>query len=463
MKKTIYKYISITLCMIILSTQILFGSLTVRAHADDLPGISNSFYDNLGVISSSLFGIVWKDISQLGHDLKVFLGLDDDEMNDYISNHYIIDDAAPGQAGHVKVDNTLKNDLTRFLNNKMVSDSAYVYSFNFETVRNRFVDQSAYQSFKNIIDENKDYLCIFANPTQATNTDISVQTLGRQAPRLYVLRNFYYLKSGVLDTTNQLRYSMDPQTSTNTLPSYSNNFDIEVYAFWSTGNTEFAKKTGGTVTFTDEVYNLCASININNFDFDFPSWSSAQRGYVVTTDIPLGYLYFSTTPTGNVVNYDVPYYQVPTQNWSYDGGYYSNTTTNLDNSITYGDISDYISTNNVTQYSTVVNYINNYYSGSGGGSGGGDSGGGSGGDIDWSWLGRIGEVIGGLIAALGNVVAGVIDAIASLIESLTVNLPNTLGQLIAWLMPFLPEEITALLGAFFMVVVIIGVIKLLRR
>ena len=78
MKKSIYKYISIAMCSIILSFTILTSSLNVKSYADLSPSLVNSFNSSAADIISSVVGYVWHHSTDIGHEFLQFLGLEDE-------------------------------------------------------------------------------------------------------------------------------------------------------------------------------------------------------------------------------------------------------------------------------------------------------------------------------------------------------------------------------------------------
>lgn len=459
MKKSIYKYISIILCAIMLSTQILFGCLTVRTHAEEnaVQWLQDHFNDAVSAIGGAVFNAT----IDCWNAWKTLLGLNDEELNDFIINGVSV-----GGDGNVTISDDVADSIKDFVNDYQTNNTDFTYGYSSIVSSNLggLYQRNYYTEIVRIVEQNPNSLCIPINFSSLRSNSSSKyeDTNWAYCFKLYVIDNCVsYVYSGINTnsyTSPNSRYFIGQFYDENWENVFNNSENIRIYTFKNASSesltlSEHSPSTNNIALFTDSIYS--GSVNINNFSILIPLTKNIIQ-YPVFRTIEIMQYY----SVGNL-----PYYLVPTNpNVNYANGSYNVTTTQLDNSISYGDISSYVNSNNVTDYNVVNTYITNYYiNGSGSGGSGGSGSGGSGSDIDWSWLGRIGEVIGGLISALGNVIAGVIDAIASLIESLTVNLPNTLGQLIAWLMPFLPEEITALLGAFFMVVVIIGVIKLLRR
>lgn len=157
--------------------------------------------------------------------------------------------------------------------------------------------------------------------------------------------------------------------------------------------------------------------------------------------------------------YDPDY--IPTSNITY------NTT---DNSLTYGDIVDYVTTNNITNHNEVYNYINNYTPTGGGGSG--DSGGGNGG-INLDWLGSLGTLLGSILNGLGqlinNLLTSIIDTVTSIVDNLNTLIsgigniiPESFTLLINAVFGWLPDELRALIIGSVTLMILVGIIKLIR-
>lgn len=466
MKKSFYKIISVVLCAVLLNIFII-SSMSVKSYC--AIDIIQDFSQEAGEISSAFLGFVWDSAVDVGHNFLQFLGLETvEEQAEYLNNHYIIDDPAPGQAGHVKIDDTLKDDMQDFIddyrNNNQ--DFRYCYSIDFKRWSNAFVSRSRYQSILNLLNQYPNDLFVFytyysvtSDPT-GTNDNNSIQQGGDRAIRIYRLSNEF--ASFVLNSDLSGFYSVYPYNDDWQKLKYSSS---TVYGFARQGDTNLS--IVGLPSYYDETIEWTA-VNADKNAYPLGGgngfWSPGGNTFYVIHSSPHGYPMYRTIDI--MKQYSLgsqPYYVVPTNpNVVYDNGYYSVTTTQLDNSISYGDISSYVSNNNVTEYNLVNNYINNYYYNNGGGGSDSGSGGDSVGDIDWSWLGRIGEIIGGLISALGNVVVGIIDGISDLITSLTENLPNVFSSIIEWLLPFIPSEVTSLITLLFMAIIIVGVVRLIR-
>lgn len=455
MKKNFYKIISVILCAVLLNISII-SSMSVKSFCDEVNPIE-WLHDHFTETVSAIGGAVFNTTVDVWNAWKTLLGLNNDEFNDFIINGVSV-----GGDGKVSISDDIADSIKEFVNDYQTNnpDFKYGYTSQIESFATGFGDKRWYNAIRNKIKANPDkvYFVVKQTTLQSTTNTSKFYDIGG-------INNCFKL----VEVSN-----VASCVGLNTIsgPSNSHWYSITFYnENWEniTNDNNFRKIY---VFYQNDPYNLV--------EVDTEWGSNAHLG----SEYDYGYINLmnysinSVVSSGGIVQYPIyrtsdimkqyslgnqPYYVVPTNpNVMYNGGYYSLTDSQLGDSISYRDISSYVSTNNVSEYSTVINYINNYYSSGSGGGSGGDSGGGSGGDIDWSWLGRIGEIIGGLISALGNVVAGIIEGIANLITSLTENLPNIFGQCVNWLLPFIPQEIVSLLNALFLAILIVGVVRLIR-
>ena len=130
------------------------------------------------------------------------------------------------------------------------------------------------------------------------------------------------------------------------------------------------------------------------------------------------------------------------------------TQTEIDNSVTYGDVYNYITNNYenpdglsedelraiLAEYLASIN--NNGGSGSGGGSGGSDNGGSSGGGLG-SFLGGLGSIGDAILSILGKLLEYIGKALELLTGTVTKVLdliPSNITNLLLGLFPFIPQE-----------------------
>lgn len=472
------KILPIMLCAIMLSTQIIFGCLTVRARADEPVSPLVWLYDNFSDTVSAIGGFIYHDgIEPVLNGWKWLLGLDtEEEVEDYVNDNVFLT-GRTGGGYDVRFTQQFVDDMQNALEqyNAENQDYVYVYTSDIKRYVNFFTNKSQYQAVVNFV-RSQPIVFIsayssasFRNDTNTGTTGIGFQEFGNYALLLSVpdsegvycfVSGFgsQQLQNGWLDSAKPYKQSWE----------------------------DFSPYTGNWKTYAFSTNNDTSLTDVTDISWSYPYWFFRpydNSNYMYTRDwtttnattpftgrsVPVTYgikQYICFKSTSAMQNYDVgnlPYYQVPQNpNLNYANGSYNITSTQLDNSISYGNVTSYVDSNNVTSYETVINYINNYYGSGGGSSSGGSGSGDSGSDIDWGWLGRIGEVIGGLISALGNIVAGIIDAISELITSVTEGIPNVFGQLMEWLFPFLPDYLTSLLSLTIMAVVIVSLVKLLR-
>ena len=475
MKKIYYRFLAILLCLTI-SSFCIFNSLNVRSYADvyidggiigTAGDIANWLYDNFTDTVSGIAGFIYSDgIEPVWNGWLNVLGIHTSEdLDSYCEDNIFFDGSSSG--GNVHFSDNFVNGLRDYINdyNNDLENYGYIYSWNLNQYRNYFQNQAYFDAIKNLLSQNRGKLILisyidkfsqYENPT--------LQNLGANCPRIYIFDTTSYTYGGSLITNNKVRNGFGKRTSAGNSPTWNNSVDILVYTFDHNGDTSLTQHTGGEYVYTEQI-NYCLALNKGEYISDSTLIDVGSASYMarfITYPSQVSFPWFSSASDGD--NYRLtnlmPYYQVPINpNLVSSGGNYTISTSNLDNSISYGDISDYVNSNNVSSYEITYNYINNYYGSSSGGSGGS---GGSGSDIDWSWLGRIGEIIGGLISALGNVIAGIIDGISSLITSLTESLPNIFSSILEWLLPFIPSEVISLLSLLFMAIIIVGVVRLIR-
>lgn len=164
-----------------------------------------------------------------------------------------------------------------------------------------------------------------------------------------------------------------------------------------------------------------------------------------------------------------PYYISDSYNTNKNiSGSYNTNTSNIDNSITYGDIISYEDSFNTTngRYPSdqdIYNYINNYIPDNGGGGSGGSGGGGSGsGTGIFDFLSELGGVLGNLISNLGQALTNIVRGISELITSIVTDLPTMFFDFIGAFFSWMPDEWVVLLSTALACMLIFGIIKIFR-
>ena len=456
--------------MIMLNFSIL-SRFTVCSYCDVTGGVL-SFDDNFMDLMSTLGHLVCDTTHGMVDDFFEFIGVGSgtNDRGNYIGQHYIINETPAGGRGEVEVDDTLKNDLTRFANHikDNNTDFTYCYSVGIDYIGATFGNKQRFESVKNYLLQNNDKFNVIESGYVLSSSISDSQdrlSLADGGARSFIIFTFNdvqsLVRSGGGNFGSGYRYQVD---------IYNENWDRLRYG--NVSQTAVFSARGDLELTVMPISDSRPNQDLNAYfagtrTFSFPyvnSYESLYR-YAISKNVIQYPMYSSVDIMKNYSLGNLPYYVAPDNNvWTYNTttNTYTTTQTQLDSSLSYGDIQNYVNSNNVTDYNQVYNYINNYYSSGGGSGGSGGGSGGSGSDVDWSWLGSIGEVIGGLISGLGNIIAGIISAIGSIITNLTETLPNIFGSLINYLLPFLPTEITSLLSLLFLAVVIVGVVRLIR-
>lgn len=171
-----------------------------------------------------------------------------------------------------------------------------------------------------------------------------------------------------------------------------------------------------------------------------------------------------------------PYY-VTEKFVNYDSSVDNSTTitqTEIDNSITYGDVYNYI-TNNYENPDGLTEdelraILEEYLSQIGGGSGGGGSGGGSDDDDDGGGglsgfldgLGAIGNAILSILGKLMEILGSAIELVTGSITDLITIIPNSIGELLGALFPVFPEEWIKAITLSLVLGVIVGIVRIFK-
>lgn len=174
-----------------------------------------------------------------------------------------------------------------------------------------------------------------------------------------------------------------------------------------------------------------------------------------------------------------PYYMTTEYN-NYNSMVDNSTTitqTTIDNSITYGDVYNYI-TNNYENPDSLTedelrdildDYLeelnNNKNNDSGGGSGGSDSGsddsgGGLGGFL--SGLGSIGDAILAILGKLMDIIGQAIELVTVGFGDIVTVIPESVGNLLVAVFPFFPEEWVSAITLSLLLGIIVGIIRMFK-
>lgn len=171
-----------------------------------------------------------------------------------------------------------------------------------------------------------------------------------------------------------------------------------------------------------------------------------------------------------------PYYVTETFT-NYDSTVDNSTTitqTEIDNSVTYGDVYNYITNNYenpdgltedelraiLAEYLSQINNNGGSGSGSGSGSDSGSSGGGLSGFL--SGLGTLGDAILGILGKLIEYVGKAIDLIVNGISGIIEKIPQSITGLMTAAFPFLPEEFFTAIELALILGVVCIVIKIFK-
>lgn len=340
-------------------------------------------------------------------------------------------------SGEVSCSDTLSNAISQAVANEINNRMGFKYCYSTGSSQwlDQFQDQTKYHAFLDLISEMQE------------DNYIIVNGLNYQTVYTYPRSNCEFVNDGYNSSMGAywVKVYENWQYGSVDFNTYSYDSNMSQYVLGNTSTRDFrvdVQKDINSISglsmaqwvLTD--LNQCKYILYNSFEAMRAGTEGVQEYYTGND--------FST----NTVN--------TTQTW---------TNTQLSNSISYGDVNNYVNNYYVTNgdYPTpneINIYINTYDPNNNGG--GGSGGGSDSPSWDFGFLSTIAEFIASLISALGDVVGGVLSAITSIITSLREGIPNTIGLFLEWFFPFLPDEIVALLELSILCMVLVGIIRLIR-
>lgn len=417
--------------------------------------VGNAFYKILTDISGVLVpsGLNGRDLQR---DFQAYV-LNSDVIQDNMSyDEWIAQEIdisyENGSSGNSNItfSPTFQNTLNSFAHDYIESYEPFVYGYSLSCRRFRdyFPNADSYNSFVSFFNEHSDSIIFF-------NGASGGQYFSPQTQNLF----FIEIDPDVLLVKDSNLYY-----GAYTTHAYNDNWVYPTsYIKWTYNKTDYS--------FTSQFFDSSLPYFICLFPNETDNSSQLSNGYftncVIDSNCKQYIVYSSQEDMRDAQQGVLSYYVTDSYNTNNTNisTSYTTTTSNIDNSITYGDVQNYVNNyyvenNSYPTTNNVYNYINNYVPPSDGGGGSG----GSGSDFDWSFLGTIGEFLGGLISAVGNVLSGILSAITDIIDMFIGEngLPNVIGQLVSYFLPFLPEWILPLIGYSVLLALLLGVIRLIR-
>lgn len=139
-------------------------------------------------------------------------------------------------------------------------------------------------------------------------------------------------------------------------------------------------------------------------------------------------------------------------------------TTQLDNSVTYGDVINHFGNETTITADQVADYINNYNDNvtNNNGNGSGDNNGGNGGSSILDALSGFIDFIGRIIGILVNGITNLLESLVGTFESIVNFIPSIFNNYLSTLFGWLPEPIIGLITLSISLGVILFIIKFIR-
>lgn len=437
-----------------LSISLMCGSsaFSINVYANEVIDKVTYWHDNAYTFFKETTGILYSPVTGFIDSFYDWIsshrsdyGLSENESpENWIVNNYTI-----SSDGNIAINSNVVNSMRDFTADYVDSHGyIYAYSYAMTDFLQSFNSMSLYNEFKDIVtnEENQGNFVSFSPNDK----------------RIYV-------------------HKYDAIVNEDGL-TFPNRPECRPYFNWSIVNTlikQYIPNSSGNSYDVNEYSTTSSKFNLKTLDTNTPNLSYIYF-YGVNSTIRQYQVFMSVEDMRSGQAGVQSYYITDSYNTENTTDSFNTTTTSIDNSITYGNISDYVNSyyienNNYPTTNTVNNYINNY---NGSGGSGGDNGGGSGdtdndNNFNWGFLGAIGDFIVGLLDALSGIVSGILSALTGIIDLFigTENpetgqreggLPNIVGNLIEYFLPFLPAEFLTLIELSLILGLVLGVIRLIR-
>lgn len=345
---------------------------------------------------------------------------------------WLDDNISVGTDGNIVFSDNVINSMRDCINNYIVNSSgySYVYSCDAHNLLNKFDTQEKYGTFLNFISDNDGKI------VQISDYDCN-----------YIC--VYDANLCVFKRSDNSYYSIYP---------YNSNWELKDHAtryIYNSNTKQYELFSNDYTSHNANIYMKSSPDVSDPSEPNFYCYNSQPTQFI---------MYYSVDAMRQGTTGVQPYYVNNNFNTSHITGSYNTTTSDINNAITYNNVSDYVNNyyidNGSYPTTTIINnYINNYTGGNGGSGGDDDD---NKPDWDFGFLGTIADLLAELISGLGDIVGGILSAITSILTSLREGIPNTIGLFLEWFFPFLPSEIVGLIELSILCMVIIGVIRLIR-
>lgn len=251
---------------------------------------------------------------------------------------------------------------------------------------------------------------------------------------------------------------------------YSYNLS-DVMSIDDNGNIDTYLNSKGSAYNNDSSY-----YSIKNYNFVQTFSGSSNTSYWLVENISHCHRVYDSVETYKQYSLGQRPYYVTDAFSNYDSTVDNSTTitqTEIDNSVTYGDVYNYITNNYdnpdglsedelraiLAEYLSQINNNN-----SGGGSGGSDNGSGSGGGLGGflDGLGSVGNAILSILGKLMEILGSAIELVTGAITDLITIIPNSIGELLGALFPVFPEEWIKAITLSLVLGVVVGIVRMFK-
>lgn len=447
-----------------LSISLMFGcfapSINVFASSGDNSSFVDKFSDKFYEITNKTTGVILSPIAGVKDSFKEWLGTHkenyggtaEQSTDDFINQNFSYDNQNY-TIGHNLI-NSMRDYNQYYINNN--SDVLYGYSYAMEDIKS-FIDIDTYNLFYAVMEEypNDLFSLSYASNIAYLNhwSGVTDYVLSYKSQYNQLICSFY--SNGSQTIPSVMTYYRPSSSSVLTSNTYTN-ITADPKTFSILPNSSPIYNVDGLVCdFKSLQYVIYYNSN------DIPSEDTGIQDYYISDS-------YNTTHVDNSMVLSI---------------------SEVDNSVTYNDVNNYIETfrdtnNRIPTSNEIYIYINNFDGGSSDDptptptptlppSDDDDD------DDDeesgffelikkvLDFFAKLFDTIAGFLAdlvdSLGDVVTAVVDNILDIVSSIKDGIPNVVGDILSYAFPFLPEEFLLFIKFAITLGIIVGVIRLIRR
>jgi len=485
----------------ILMSLTLICNCPMNVYASSIEDIANDIYlsnesmgnllrfllEGMGVVlNPSLWGTGSLNERFQEYMTEQALIIDSDSYLEYLKAHLPISEDENGEVIY-SADNDIVNNLYNFAVQTIEEESGFRTHLTLDSTQylkanvDKFITNSQYNAYLNYCKEHSD-LVFYGNMSTSDFTlngvtyakcfyfyeiDVTETDFTWYYNYMYGFQNDFYDKDWQKIALNRYIVTQDGDVLLYDSSALQGNYLMHGYFY----NASYNKNPLYLYYPYESINGVASGYTLSLIDITYSSYNFLHSYKVQNLR-----LYDSLADLKNYSAGNRPYYVTETFT-NYDSTIDNSTTitqTEIDNSITYGDVYNYITNNYensdgltedelraiLEEYLSQINNSGSSDSDSGSSDDSGGSGGGLSGFLDG--LGSIGNAILAILGKLMEILGSAIELVTGAITDLITIIPNSIGELLGALFPVFPEEWIKAITLSLVLGVIVGIVRMFK-